>query len=419
MKLVPGGKSGLAYQIEPGRSCVQVGKFTADPAKNYRIELDLKALEKPCANFGVSIRYTDSKRSVVDAKPVAVLPETRTVLAKPAEAGAKTVELQDASKWTRGYSAAFGVKEDDSDLPRAGLNSVVGIKGNVVTLAAPLPAALPAGACVVQHRPGFYFRLKAGTVGQEWEHWTIEVPGKSLTPVAGWQYELVLECPKAGSIVLADNIVIQDASAPAVKIEESAPVPAVKTGEPATKDEVVPAFSGRLTARTDFDISPVWVPKKFMDKDFRMILPVGRYTPSPDPVARAEGALKYSLDAELVGGGEVVVTGSAEVPVALLCGRCARFFSTNAKKSAFLRAYAWDDHPETLDLTDDIREELLLELPGYPLCRPDCKGLCPQCGRDLNEGDCGCAPPEESADAGPWAALDGWNETDAGNGGRK
>lgn len=135
-----------------------------------------------------------------------------------------------------------------------------------------------------------------------------------------------------------------------------------------------------------------------------------------DPVARAEGPLKYRLDAELVGGGEVVVTGSAEVPVALLCGRCARFFSTNAKKESFLRAYAWDDHPETLDLTEDLREELLLELPGYPLCRPDCKGLCPQCGRNLNEGDCGCPPPETEAGSDAWAALDGWTETGAGNG---
>ena len=138
-----------------------------------------------------------------------------------------------------------------------------------------------------------------------------------------------------------------------------------------------------------------------------------------DPVARPAGPIRYDLTAELVGGGEVVVSGSAEAPFELLCGRCARFFSTIVKKSAFLRAYEWNDHPETLDATADVREDLLLEIPGYPLCRPDCKGLCPQCGRDLNEGDCGCAPPEEAADVGPWAALDGWNETDAGDGGRK
>ena len=286
VKLVPGGKIGMAYQVDPGKSGIQVGKFTADPAKNYRLELDLKAAEKPCMNFAVSIRYTNNKRQVVDAKPVAVLPETRTVLAKAAEAGAKTLELQDASKWTRGYSVALGVKEDDSDLPRSELNSVAGIKGNVVTLAKPLTAALPAGACVVQHRPGFYFRLRAGKIGPEWEHWTIEIPGKRLAPAAGWQYELVLECPKGGNAVLADNIVIQDASAQPVKI--APPAPASASGSEA------PALSGRLTARTDFDISPVWTAKKFMGKDFRMCLPVARYTPSPDPVARAEAEARMS-----------------------------------------------------------------------------------------------------------------------------
>ncbi|MBR6021708.1 MAG: DUF177 domain-containing protein [Kiritimatiellae bacterium] len=137
-----------------------------------------------------------------------------------------------------------------------------------------------------------------------------------------------------------------------------------------------------------------------------------------DPVARPAGPIKYALRAELVGGGEVVVTGSAEAPFELLCGRCARFFSTNAKIGAFLRAYAWEDHPEAIDATADVREDLLLELPGYPLCAPDCKGLCPECGNNLNEGPCGCHAPEQPVAETPWAALDGWTE-DGGNGVRK
>lgn len=43
-----------------------------------------------------------------------------------------------------------------------------------------------------------------------------------------------------------------------------------------------------------------------------------------------------------------------------------------------------------IDLDPLVREQLLLALPGYPLCREDCKGLCPACGQDLNERDCGC-----------------------------
>lgn len=45
-----------------------------------------------------------------------------------------------------------------------------------------------------------------------------------------------------------------------------------------------------------------------------------------------------------------------------------------------------------IDVTAAVREELVLAAPRYALCREDCKGLCPQCGKDLNAGPCGCAP---------------------------
>jgi uncharacterized protein len=50
----------------------------------------------------------------------------------------------------------------------------------------------------------------------------------------------------------------------------------------------------------------------------------------------------------------------------------------------------------TLDLAEEIRQVVLLEVPWHPLCRVDCKGLCPQCGKDRNLGDCGCAKRQES-----------------------
>lgn len=43
-----------------------------------------------------------------------------------------------------------------------------------------------------------------------------------------------------------------------------------------------------------------------------------------------------------------------------------------------------------LDLTAAVREQILLSVPASPLCREDCKGLCPKCGKDLNESECGC-----------------------------
>ena len=55
-----------------------------------------------------------------------------------------------------------------------------------------------------------------------------------------------------------------------------------------------------------------------------------------------------------------------------------------------------------LVLEDVLREQVLLSLPEKTLCRPDCKGLCPGCGRNLNTEGCSCA--EAVADT-RWSAL--------------
>ena len=54
-----------------------------------------------------------------------------------------------------------------------------------------------------------------------------------------------------------------------------------------------------------------------------------------------------------------------------------------------------------LDLAPVLREDLLLSAPIRPLCRPDCKGLCPNCGQDLKEGLCSC----EKDDINPRLAV--------------
>lgn len=45
-----------------------------------------------------------------------------------------------------------------------------------------------------------------------------------------------------------------------------------------------------------------------------------------------------------------------------------------------------------LDLRPAMREEWLLAIPAFALCREDCRGLCPTCGADRNTGDCTCPP---------------------------
>jgi uncharacterized protein len=53
-------------------------------------------------------------------------------------------------------------------------------------------------------------------------------------------------------------------------------------------------------------------------------------------------------------------------------------------------------------LEDTLREQVLLALPLKTLCREDCKGLCPHCGKNMNEIDCGCVDELEDP---RWSAL--------------
>ncbi len=54
-----------------------------------------------------------------------------------------------------------------------------------------------------------------------------------------------------------------------------------------------------------------------------------------------------------------------------------------------------------IDLGEAIRQYEVLAAPMKPLCRPKCAGLCPQCGRNLNQGPCSCSAPADER----WATL--------------
>ena len=62
--------------------------------------------------------------------------------------------------------------------------------------------------------------------------------------------------------------------------------------------------------------------------------------------------------------------------------------------------FSIDEH-HILDLTEAIRQYVLLAIPMKPLCKDDCAGLCPNCGHNLNEGICSCSPQEDPR----WAKL--------------
>lgn len=121
-----------------------------------------------------------------------------------------------------------------------------------------------------------------------------------------------------------------------------------------------------------------------------------------DPMIRDVGEVDYALYAQRVSG-ELVVSGTLSAALELRCARCAEFFSTTVGVSDFLRAYPAPDGADAVDITEDLREEILLYVPVFAVCSEDCKGMCPQCGADLNKGSCEC-----KSENGPtlWSALD-------------
>jgi uncharacterized protein len=146
-----------------------------------------------------------------------------------------------------------------------------------------------------------------------------------------------------------------------------------------------------------------------------------RGMPLRDAIADSDaggGALEVDLYSE---GENVHVSGRMRGDVVVACGRClgparipldedihATFMPEGSLAKAVdeapaegdegveLAAEDLDVYPydgEAVDLEPIIREQLVLAVPYAPLCREDCKGLCPQCGVDRNVESCTCEKP--------------------------
>jgi uncharacterized protein len=121
-----------------------------------------------------------------------------------------------------------------------------------------------------------------------------------------------------------------------------------------------------------------------------------------EPFFKVTGDVRYALYAQHVSE-ELIVRGTLSVDLDLKCTRCSEFFSTTVTDSDFLRAYSASEDTDSVDITEDMREDLLLYIPAFPVCSEECKGLCAQCGADLNKGICDCDTGERP---NPWLALD-------------
>jgi uncharacterized protein len=71
------------------------------------------------------------------------------------------------------------------------------------------------------------------------------------------------------------------------------------------------------------------------------------------------------------------------------CSRCLNRYDWKLDKNVRF-TYPLESSDNFIDLDPDIREEIILDYPIKPLCRPDCQGLCLKCGKNKNEGGCNC-----------------------------
>jgi uncharacterized protein len=112
------------------------------------------------------------------------------------------------------------------------------------------------------------------------------------------------------------------------------------------------------------------------------------------------------LDYELTlsySGPDILVRGQASTLLRCRCDRCLQYYDDNICNAEVCH-YLGEVTDDFLDLTDDVREDIVLLFPQKCLCREECKGLCAECSQNLNALDCDCRAVLEAPNA--WNQLD-------------
>jgi len=163
-----------------------------------------------------------------------------------------------------------------------------------------------------------------------------------------------------------------------------------------------------------------------MKIDIRQIRAAGtdfRFTGSAEEMDIAVPGVKFPspIEVELVAtfaGDEIICQGEVFSEVEAECSRCLEPFDLVVEGAlsfvvqlvdTLVELNSYDEDfeivPKTqtfLDISARVRDAIVLNIAMKPLCGEDCRGLCPMCGTNLNEGTCDCMP--DKADE-RWDAL--------------
>jgi uncharacterized protein len=152
-------------------------------------------------------------------------------------------------------------------------------------------------------------------------------------------------------------------------------------------------------------------------------LPPSAFDPQ-DPEYRVIAPVQLSMTVETAGADAFAVVGRVLTTLGLDCSRCVEPFEVPVDAAFDLRyvphaentgegerEIAEDDlttafyRDGVLDVIDLLREQFQLALPMKPLCEEGCRGLCPQCGANLNKTPCDCTPAWEDPRLTPLKQL--------------
>jgi uncharacterized protein len=136
------------------------------------------------------------------------------------------------------------------------------------------------------------------------------------------------------------------------------------------------------------------------------------FSVKPEELGISEELIKENIECDIVlfkKGSEITLTGSAKFSLTLQCSRCLEEFTTHEEENLsahFVRRETYPNNQkekllesdiiveyydrDIIDLTQIIYDAINLSIPMKPLCKEDCKGLCPICGTNLNKETCNC-----------------------------
>jgi uncharacterized protein len=155
--------------------------------------------------------------------------------------------------------------------------------------------------------------------------------------------------------------------------------------------DILKELGGRKSVDVELDLSDV----DFLGENYKFVSPV-----------TVKGYVSNN-------GESFILRADCSAKVQTQCGRCMKdivvpvdfsvdenLMQNNGEEIADEDVIVFDG--TAFELDEIIVDDFLLNVNGRYLCKDDCKGLCPKCGADLNEGDCGCE--EDNIDP-RWAGL--------------